>query len=226
MSSSLGGYLLPAATPAPLEGQALLRFLQQVVVNITGLPGSMVRPRWQTAPADIPTAGVVWCAVGVMSRSSDTFPYVDDSQVGPTGNGGVVKRHETLEVLCSFYDLGYSGQADNYAELLRDGLMIAQNREVFFLNSFGLIETTELMAVPALVKDRWLYRVDFKMRLRRRVDRSYNVQSIEGVENIQVETDVPALTQIVTVLPPGVLATQDGLGAWVLEDGSGYWLWG
>ena len=129
-------------------------------------------------------------------------------------------------MLCSFYDLGYSGQADNYAELLRDGLMIAQNREVFFLNSFGLIETTELMAVPALVKDRWLYRVDFKMRLRRRVDRSYNVQSIEGVENIQVETDVPALTQIVTVLPPGVLATQDGLGAWVLEDGSGYWLWG
>ena len=226
MSSSTGGYLLPASTPAPLEGQALLRFLQQVVVNITGMPGPMVRPRWQQSPADIPASGTAWCAVGVMSRSSDTFPYVDYDAAGPSGGGGVLQRHETLEVLCSFYDQGYDGQADNYAELLRDGLSIAQNREVFFLNSFGLIETTELMAVPSLTKDRWMYRVDFKMRLRRRIDRSYDVQSVEGVENGVIHTDVGYPDQNIQVLPPGVWESENGLGAWVIEDGSGYWLWG
>src|ERR1700694_2060232 len=126
--SSTGGYLIPSAAPAPLEGQALLDFLQGVIVGITGLAGTMVRPVWQSGPPNIPDAGTAWCAFRITTRPSSTFPHVKHD---PAGQGAdALQRHEALHVLCSFYDLGSGGQADGLAALLRDGLSIPQNREI------------------------------------------------------------------------------------------------
>lgn len=174
-TSATGGYLLPSSTPAPLEGQSLLRFLQQVIAAITGLDGTLVRPRWQPEPPNIPTAGTAWAAVGITSRSSDTYPYVG---MNADGLSSTLQRHEQLDLLCSFYDLGSGGEADNYAALLRDGMAIAQNREALAAGSFKLIEVGDLLAVPSLLKDRWLYRVDLPLSLRRVVQRTYAVESI------------------------------------------------
>lgn len=179
-NSSTGGYLAPAGSPAPLEGQALNRFIQGWVVGITGLAGSMVRPRWQPEPADIPDAGDAWAAIGITERPSDTFPYVGHDPAGGTGDGADnLQRHEMLGVLASFYDLGTNGLADYYASLLRDGAAIAQNRETLETSGFNLIDVGDMTTVPSLLKSRWLYRVDLPFRLRRAIARSYPVLNVE-----------------------------------------------
>jgi hypothetical protein len=194
--SSTGGPLLPYSVAAggtqPLEGQALNRFIQGWVVGLTGLPGTMVRPRWQAEPADIPDAGNAWAAIGINSRAADTFPYIGHDPVGPTGQGADdLQRNETLRILISFYDLGTNGLADYYAELFREGTAIAQNRELLTLAQFNFIDCDEPVAVPALLKERWLYRVDVPFRLRRMISLVYPVLNIESIE-VTISSQDPA----------------------------------
>lgn len=178
-TSATGGYLLPDVPSPPLEGKALLQFLQAVVVGITGMDGTLVRPRWQAEPPNIPAADVAWCSFGIMGRSADTFPYVKHfGEDDINGGYDYLMRHEQLELLTSFYDLGVSGEADYYASILRDGLAIAQNREALYLGGFVLAYTGDLTPVPTLLKERWLYRIDFPFTLRRQIDRKYSVLNI------------------------------------------------
>ena len=53
--SSTGGFLLASSVNGDLNDNALIDFLQTVVVGITGFPGAMVRPR-QAEPPNIPTS--------------------------------------------------------------------------------------------------------------------------------------------------------------------------
>jgi hypothetical protein len=185
--SSTGGYLIPSPVPAPLEGQALLDFLQGVIVGVTGLDGTLVRPTWQSEPPNIPDAGVAWCAFRITERPSDAFPYVKHNANGQGADA--LQRHETLHILCSFYDLGSGGQADYYAALLRDGLSIPQNREVLTLKNMGLVKTGEPVPVPIIVKTRWLYRVDLEVVIRRQIDRVYPVLNVTSAQGSIVTSD-------------------------------------
>lgn len=171
-TSATGGYLAPIP-PDPLEGKELLRFIQQWIVGLTGLDGKMVRPRWQPEPPNIPSAGEVWAAIGITARPSDTFPYV---------SGPELQRHELLNVLTSFYDLGSGGQADAMAARLRDGSAVPQNREVLTKNNFALIEVGEIITLPSLLKQRWLYRVDLNVLLRREIVRTYAVLDLVSAQ--------------------------------------------
>lgn len=186
-NSSTGGFLQPAANPGPLEGQALNRFVQQWVVGLSGLAGDMVRPRWQTEPPNIPVAGEAWAAIGIAARRADTFPYVAHD---PSGNGAdKLQRQEELDVLCSFYDQGTNGLADQLASLTRDNSAIAQNLEYLRAGAFALGYVGGLVSVPSLVKVRWLYRVDLPIVLRRQIDRVYPVENLLSATGT-LETDV------------------------------------
>jgi hypothetical protein len=180
--SASGGPLASAGAPAPLEGQALNDFLQQWIVGITGLDGTMVRPRWQAEPANIPDSGVAWAALGITTRSADAFPAVVHDG---TGEGtDQLQRHEQLTVLCSFYDTGVNGQADKLATLLRDGTAIAQNREILTIAGMNLVSVGEAIAVPSLLKQTWLYRVDLPVVIRRIILRSYAVLNVESAVGV------------------------------------------
>lgn len=187
--SSTGGPLAPAAAPAPLEGIALANFIQGLVVGITGIEGTMVRPSFQSEPPNVPDAGEAWISIRISSRPSDAFPYVGHD---PSGDGGLgtdtVQRHEELHFLCSFYDLGTNGQAANLASLLREGLAVAQNREVLTTNGMGLVSAGETLDVPVIVKTRWLYRCDMEVIIRRNISRTYPVRNLLSAD-ITVETD-------------------------------------
>jgi hypothetical protein len=196
-NSASGGYLQPAASPAPLEGLQLLQFLQQWMVGITGLPGDMVRPRWQPEPPDIPQAGNAWVALGVSTRPNDEYPYNDWN---PVANAYVLQRHEELDILSSFYDLGSTGQADSLCALFRDGTAIPQNREPLVLQGMNLVKMGAPLAVPSLLKQRWLYRVDLALTIRREIDRQYPVQTLEGATGA-IYTDVGLPPQPFTVPP-------------------------
>lgn len=186
-TSATGGFLSPAASPAPLEGQALLDFMQGVIVGVTGLPGTMVRPVWQAEPPNVPDAVVCWCAFRIGARPSDTFPYVHHNADGQGSD--TLQRHERLTVLCSFYDIGSGGAADGYLAILRDGLSIPQNRETLQANGFAFVGAGEPVPLPSLLKQRWLYRVDVELTFARQIDRTYPVLTITSAQGTLVTDD-------------------------------------
>lgn len=160
-----------------------MAFLQSWMSGISGLPGAMVRPRWQTEPPNIPQAGECWAALGVRARPSDEYPYVGHLSMANGGIGAdLLQRHETLDILTSFYDTGVTGQADFYAAQFRDGTAIQQNRDPLILAGMGLVRVGSLVTVPSLLKLRWLYRVDLEVTIRRQIDRVYPVENLVAAQ--------------------------------------------
>ncbi len=98
-TSSSGGYLLPAPTPAPLEGRALLRFVQGLIIGVTEMDGNLVRPYWQTEPPDVPDEGEAWIAFKITRRPSDQYPFVGRIPNQPENGGDYLQRHEQLDIL-------------------------------------------------------------------------------------------------------------------------------
>ena len=193
-TSATGGYLAPAASPAPLEGQSFDDFLQQVVVGISGVEGKYVRPRWQRTPPNQPDFDVDWIAFGITSQRPDTYAYV-----GPFGTGAAgetIQRHEACDILLSFY----GPNATAVMERFREGTQIAQNREALFLAGMAHVETGEAVRLPRLDKEQWLMRVDLTWAVRRIIMRTYpvlNVLSFHGV--LRTDVGVPPFTESLTV---------------------------
>jgi len=184
--SSTGGYLSASATPAPLEDAELNAFLQQVLVGITALAGEYVRPRWQVVPPNQPEVTTNWLAFGIQNRSGDTFAYEIHDHAGNDGNGqDIVNRNESLDIACSFYGPAASG----YAARLREGLSVPQNREALQTAGMALIECTNILSIPALINNKWYYRADMTIRLRRAITRIYPVLHLVS-SGITLNTDV------------------------------------
>lgn len=181
MTSATGGALLPSSTPAPLEGEALLVFIQNWIAPLVApLPSNMVRPRWQPEPSNIPNAGDAWVAIGLVpDRAADTFPYREQSADGLTST---LKRNEELPILCSFYDVGSTGLADKYASLLRDNLAFEQNWEALLSQNMKLGWVGTLTPAPTMKNTRWLYRMDLPLMVRRQIDRKYEVLSVKTMQ--------------------------------------------
>lgn len=183
------GYLQPVSTNSEKNDQELDRFLSNLVSSITGIPGELVRPRWQKEPPNEPDFNVDWAAIGETGpRTRDVFSA--EVHVGGLSDGqDIVIRNEILQILCSFY--GPNAQANS--ELLAMGLGLAQNREAMELNGFGLVEVQDSLRVPALIKDRWLWGMDTPIRLRRQQQYTYAVPSLiaaEGVIETSADFDV------------------------------------
>lgn len=193
-SSATGGYLAPNAppAPAPLEGKALLEFLQPIWVGITGLPGALFFPWWQLEPPNLPPAGTDWASFQIVSRKNKKFAYITHvGGVGQLPGYDVFQTHEELDILTSFY----GPNADQYAALLRDGIYIPHNRDPLQLAGMALIDTGDLVTAPSLVKERWLYRVDLSVRIRRLIVRYYPVLDLASagvtVNNEEYTTVIP-----------------------------------
>lgn len=183
--SSVAGYLNPSAA-APYD-DALDDFLQGVIVGLTGLPGSLVRPRWQSEPPQRPEFNVNWCSFGLTDTEVDTFAYErhDPSGEGPTK----VERDEILSFIHSFY----GPNAHGIAERFRDGFEIPQNRDVLSSGGIGLIEVQRAVKVPSLLAERWVPKIDVMVLYRRRTSRSYPVLTIRsaGIEIVTQDGSTP-----------------------------------
>ena len=156
-------------------------------MGVSGLKGELVRPAFQTEPPNFPKEVNAWAAFRITDRSADTFPYVGADPLDGS-NVGRMQRQEQLEVLISFYDLGVDGTADELATLVRDNAIVAQNAEQLS-SPLVLAYTGGLQAVPSLLKQRWLYRVDLPVTLRRQIDRDYRVLSVLSADGA-IRTDV------------------------------------
>lgn len=174
-NSSTGGYLLPSSTP-PAEDGALDAILQGLVVGVTGMKASLVRPRWQQEPPVMPAIFVDWCAIGVVDEIPDQYGYVVHS--GANGGSDNLQRHDGIEVLATFYGPNARGNA----KLLEDGLLIPQNREVIENNGIVYKGIGRSMHVPELMNERWVQRVDLPISFRRIVIRTYPILNVESAE--------------------------------------------
>lgn len=190
-TSATGGYLSPLSTPAPIEDDALANFFQALVANVSGLVPSLVRPRWQPESPNIPQLGVSWASVGIIHRQAFTYAAILHD---PSGSGAdYLDTQEELELMVSMY----GADADANMALFRDGMQIAQNREVLQLANMGWMSCGEVVTAPSLVKEKWLYRVDMKFKVLRQIIREYAVESLLSA-TIQLITDIPSHTNVVT----------------------------
>ncbi|MCA7083392.1 hypothetical protein K7G19_07235 [Cupriavidus sp. DB3] len=186
--SSTGGYLAPVAASPPLEDDALDDLLQEMVAGITGLPPTMVRPRWQPTVPKQPEPSVNWCALGITTQENDASPAI---QHDPTGDGSdVYQRHQDIELLCTFYGPAAKG----YAQRLLDGLAIPQNSEQLGLNDMKFVSVGTIRAAPDLVNQQRIRRYDVTVALRRKITRTYPVLNLLSAQ-VKTETDsVPPMS--------------------------------
>lgn len=171
--SASGGYLrppTPGSTPALPRGLNLTQFLQTVIVGVSGLSGTLVRPKWQISPPKQPDIDIDWIGFGIDVLSPDTYAFVGMDAAGVT----TTQRQEGLEVSLSIY--GPNGI--EIAGLIVDGFQIQQNLEALRSVKMGFQESTQPRQVPDLVNERWIQRVQLGLIFRRQITRTYPILPI------------------------------------------------
>jgi hypothetical protein len=165
-------FLLPIGDQPPND-LALSILIDATIVGITGLSGTLVRPRWQPTPPVQPDGNTNWVAVGItpLRRNQPQLQIIqqDDGDYLLTHN-----HQQELDVLCSFY----GPDARGFAELLADGITIPNNRWVLEANSIRFIRMGETRSVPSIVNASWINRADIVMTLTRDITRTYDIPSI------------------------------------------------
>ena len=209
-TSATGGYLLPSTpqlpTPAAPQDSAFDTLLQNFIVGLTGLPGSLVWPAWQVVIPNLPPVTTNWASFVVSDSETPGFIYEAHDPVFPP-NGmppatspapatpptgyDITIEHEELVILVSFYGPNARGNA----ALMRSGLQVPQNREVLQLNGMGLISANKITTVPSIVNNQSYYRVDLPVRLRREIVRNYPVLDIASSQ-ITVKSDTGATATV------------------------------
>ena len=186
-TSASGGYLVPAPG---LSRRQIEDLLNSLIAALTGIPGSLVRPRWQPDPPEIPERHVNWCAFGIMRREMPNFPQVEHDGEGD-GTSRVL-THETLHCLASFY----GPDAEDKALALRSGLHVGQNREPLYHEGMAFVEAGELSYLPELGQHsmRWKPRCDLPLVFRRGPAPQGKGQAAEGEIAVLNIKEVPSCT--------------------------------
>lgn len=167
-TSATGGYLLPDGEAVP-DDQYLEDVLQGFIKGVTGLSGTMVRPRFQVEPLPVPSIGVNWVAFGIQRQTPDDGPYFEQS-----GEDATSIRHETFEVMLSFY--GTQGQG--FAKCFIDGVAIPQNIDQLKPHKIKLIGTGPVITAPDLINEQYVHRFDITATFRRKTERKYGVKTL------------------------------------------------
>lgn len=168
LDSTTSGYISPSVEP--IDDDEIENLMHDAIVGLTGIEGSLVRPRWQPEPIQQPDFNENWVAFGITRWTPDTFSY----QHQDDDSNHVVERDILLYVLHSFYGPKSAGMCARF----RDAFDISQNRDQLVAAGIELIEVQEALNVPALLKAHWVKRVDVVVVYRRRTSRTFPVLTI------------------------------------------------
>jgi hypothetical protein len=192
-NTSATGGVLSSVPPFPLDDDALDDVFALLITTITGLDGSLVRPRWQPQVPTRPEPSVNWCAIGVIHSTPDDGPYIT---YDPATDSGPYSRSETLDVLASFY----GPLSKTYAAMLRDGVAVPQNTESLLQYSIRYVACGAIRNLPEFVNQQWNRRQDIGITFRRKIDRTYAIKNIVSADVHLFDDTVVDRTFIV---PPG-----------------------
>jgi hypothetical protein len=166
------GYLGPSPTET-LQELDWENFLQACVAGIIGLPGDLVRPRWQPNPPPTPAVDVDWAACGISRTTASFSPYMHHYDTPDPGLDRLSRQERVIyRVAC------YGPHAADNIALLRDGLFVDQNRQLWRENSVGLVEAENIDHVPELFRQQWRDRWDLEIVINRQVRRVYFVRNL------------------------------------------------
>lgn len=175
-TSGSGGYLLPGDLSSPVDDLDLDVLFQAAVVGITGLPGDLVRPRYQVNPPRRPEPDVNWCAISDVTDTPDASPWIESS--GPDPGLILYWRHERLEVLASFY--GPNGK--RFAKIFRDGIWIPQNMEGLQANMISLVDVGAVTRASEFINQQWYQRYDVPLSFNRKIERIYPIERLTAAD--------------------------------------------
>lgn len=170
--SSTGGYLLPTSSP-PVNDEALDELFRAVIAAVTGLSPRNVVRRFNAEPGAPPPFDGTWAAVGVLAIDDDDFPY----QAMQTDETYKLVQHEVIEVMASFY----GAKAQQAARAARNGLQIAQNREVLAAAGIVLQDAGRPVRAPQMINSRWTNRIDVPLTFRRQTTDTFAILPVETV---------------------------------------------
>ena len=159
--------------PGVPSSLTLTQFLQTVFVGISGLPGDLVRPRWQPNPPKRPEIETNWLAIAIMNTTPDLNAYLDTKSVGLD----VIteyQRNEIMEIGCAFYG---PAAIENYG-LVRDGFQIPNNLAQMGAANMGIVEVGPMMSMPEFVNERWWNRAECSVFIRRKIQREYPIPTL------------------------------------------------
>lgn len=171
-SSQTGGYILPIGQPIIPRNLTFTQFIQTVIVGVSGLPGTSVRPKWQIAPPKQLDITQNWISFGIAAQKPDPHNYVGVNQDG----SNFTQRNEVVDVTCSVY----GPDAVDLQSLISDNLQLPQNCTALTIANMGLVETTSGIRMPEVVNERWMDRVDFSIVIRRLIQREYPIVTFAG----------------------------------------------
>lgn len=178
-NSATGGYLVPGVKQGPLDDEALEDLIHDVIAGIIDVDGSLVWPMWQQEPPPIPADGR-FTAFGVADTHWDSDPYIQHVE----DVGDQLYRNQTMTWVICFY----GSDAGQRSSQFINGIPLSQNRNAFRQNGIGYIEVDGPVTTSELFKERYLKRLDCRLRLRRAVVWTYPILHVLGA-NIEIITD-------------------------------------
>jgi hypothetical protein len=214
-TSATGGYIGPVA-PQPPTADAVQSGLQQMVTALSGLPGPLVRPRWQPMPPTQPDVATTWASIGVTMVEADEYPYLrhyggTPMQPGMPPGYSVMQRHMTLTVVVTFY----GPAAEDAAGMMRDGLYVGQNFEPLMSLGLKLRTIHDLARAPEEINRQYVDRVDLRLELRQQVNRTYPIFDLVGAD---VDLISESVSTSVSVRVPETQYLTDDQGRWIVDD--------
>lgn len=169
--SSTGGPLGPTSAPPP-DDLDLDTIIGTLIAGVTGLPGDMVRPRWQETQPRVPDVTETWIAVGVTATMPDDTPV--QIHHGEGDGYTILRTFYRLDVLASFY----GPKGDAYAKLTRDSFYVGQNREAMRSYGLNLIGFDTIRRVPEIAATQTRRRSDLPFRLTQTIERRYEIRNV------------------------------------------------
>lgn len=166
--STTAGYLTPSGEQ-PAYDTDLERLISRWIRGVTGLDVSLIYPRWTDPQLTIPKNGTTWCAFGVTGIQEDFNPaYVQGEEIAEQWS------HETISLILCFY--GPQGLAA--ATRFRDGMLVPQNNDTLKQSGLTFLQQGRILNLPELINNQWVRRYDISVDLRRKIIRTYGIQSL------------------------------------------------
>lgn len=169
-TSATGGVLLPLQVQPP-QDLDLSIILQNLVRDVTGLRGDLVRPRWQAQPPSQPKDSETWAAIGEISQTPDSYGF---SRMSADGQSMLMRTHWTIDAMLSVY----GPSASLICARMAQGMLIEQNREALGLHGVRYVGCGTAMSIPEMINNRWIRRTDLPLQFRRIVDMDYAVLNL------------------------------------------------
>lgn len=198
IDSTTVGYLAPAP-PGPEYDNDLQDIFQAFCVGVTGLDGTVVRPRYQPNPPNMLDQSVNWASIGaqVMERQWDAFVQHNPDAASGLGES-TVSGSEIIHITFSFY----GPLCQSYASILRDGMSVGQNRDQLTAKAIKFVEFMAPVTLPVLLKDTWNRRVDLKGVFNRWVQRTYSIRHLASASGtIDNERYITPWSVLPTTIP-------------------------